>query len=55
MQQRIIDIRINLNWHYIAAQHLTKCKKVLARPIEEPAPSGMLDSLGLVPRTSSEV
>lgn len=36
------------------AQHLTKCKKVLARPIEESAPSGMLDSLGLVPRTSSE-
>ncbi|XP_050447786.1 uncharacterized protein LOC126849694 isoform X3 [Cataglyphis hispanica] len=36
------------------ARHLTKCKKVLARPIEESAPSGMLDSLGLVPRTSSE-
>ncbi|XP_072747682.1 uncharacterized protein Row isoform X2 [Anoplolepis gracilipes] len=36
------------------ARHLTKCNKVLARPIEESAPSGMLDSLGLVPKTSSE-
>ncbi|KAL6263265.1 hypothetical protein P5V15_006065 [Pogonomyrmex californicus] len=36
------------------AKHLIKCKKMSARPVEESAPSGMLDSLGLVPRTASE-
>ncbi|XP_011867897.1 PREDICTED: uncharacterized protein LOC105562025 isoform X2 [Vollenhovia emeryi] len=36
------------------AIHLMKCKKMSAHPVEESAPSGMLDSLGLVPRTASE-
>ncbi|XP_076284718.1 relative of woc [Lasioglossum baleicum] len=36
------------------ATHLVKCKKVSAYPIEDAAPSGMLDSLGLVPKAVSE-
>ncbi|XP_077271885.1 relative of woc isoform X1 [Temnothorax americanus] len=36
------------------AKHLIKCKRLSAHPVEESAPSGMLDSLGLVPRTASE-
>ncbi|XP_018407608.1 PREDICTED: uncharacterized protein LOC108783520 [Cyphomyrmex costatus] len=33
------------------ARHLIKCKKLIARPIEKSASSGMLNSLGLVPKT----
>ncbi|XP_076241418.1 relative of woc isoform X2 [Calliopsis andreniformis] len=36
------------------ATHLIKCKKVSAYPMEDPAPSGMLDSLGLVPKNTSD-
>ncbi|XP_011697131.1 PREDICTED: uncharacterized protein LOC105455472 isoform X1 [Wasmannia auropunctata] len=36
------------------ARHLIKCKKMSARFVKESASSGMLDSLGLVPRTVSE-
>lgn len=36
------------------ATHLIKCKKVSAYPMEDPAPSGMLDSLGLVPKNASD-
>ncbi|XP_078053044.1 relative of woc [Augochlora pura] len=36
------------------ATHLVKCRKVSAFPIEDAAPSGMLDSLGLVPKAVSE-
>ncbi|XP_039311217.1 uncharacterized protein LOC105200390 isoform X2 [Solenopsis invicta] len=35
------------------ARHLIKCKRLSARPVDE-STSGMLDSLGLVPRTTSE-
>ncbi|KAK9308059.1 hypothetical protein QLX08_001790 [Tetragonisca angustula] len=36
------------------ATHLIKCKKVSVYPIEDTAPSGMLNSLGLVPKNSSD-
>ncbi|XP_015432341.1 PREDICTED: uncharacterized protein LOC107188550 isoform X2 [Dufourea novaeangliae] len=36
------------------ATHLIRCKKVSAYPMEPTAPSAMLDSLGLVPKTISE-
>ncbi|XP_026830273.1 uncharacterized protein LOC105286543 isoform X4 [Ooceraea biroi] len=36
------------------ARHLIKCKTMSARPVKESAPSGMLDSLGLVPKTTEE-
>ncbi|KAK2589003.1 hypothetical protein KPH14_001852 [Odynerus spinipes] len=36
------------------ATHLVKCNKETAYPIEESAPSGMLDSLGLVPKNVSD-
>ncbi|XP_014481960.1 PREDICTED: uncharacterized protein LOC106748192 isoform X2 [Dinoponera quadriceps] len=36
------------------ATHLIKCKRISAYPVEDSTPSGMLDSLGLVPRTASE-
>ncbi|XP_012059146.1 PREDICTED: uncharacterized protein LOC105622337 [Atta cephalotes] len=35
------------------ARHLIKCKKLSARPVDE-STSGMLNSLGLVPKTASE-
>ncbi|XP_036141434.1 uncharacterized protein LOC105833640 isoform X3 [Monomorium pharaonis] len=37
------------------ARHLIKCKRLSARPVDESTSSGMLDSLGLIPRTVSEV
>ena len=36
------------------ATHLIKCKKVSAYPMEDTAPSGMLDSLGLVPKNTCD-
>ncbi|XP_053982291.1 uncharacterized protein LOC128878260 isoform X1 [Hylaeus volcanicus] len=36
------------------ATHLIKCKKVSAYPIEDTAPSGIMDSLGLVPKNVSD-
>lgn len=38
----------------IIAIHLIKCNEMTAYPIEESAPSGMLDSLGLVPKNVSD-
>lgn len=43
---------IKLNQHRVAATHLIKCKRISAYPVEDSAPSGMLDSLGLVPKTA---
>lgn len=37
------------------ATHMIKCKEETAYPVEESAPSGMLDSLGLVPRNISDM
>lgn len=36
----------------VTASHLVRCKKMSARPTEERESTGMLDSLGLVPKTS---
>ncbi|XP_025159668.1 uncharacterized protein LOC105187905 isoform X3 [Harpegnathos saltator] len=36
------------------ATHLIKCKRISAYPVENSSRSGMLDSLGLVPKTASE-
>lgn len=38
-----------------SAAHLVKCKRISAFPVENVGPSGMLDSLGLVPKSASEV
>ncbi|XP_033209365.1 uncharacterized protein LOC117168099 isoform X3 [Belonocnema kinseyi] len=38
----------------LLAAHLVKCKRVSACPVENTGPSGMLDSLGLVPKSFSE-
>ncbi|XP_012285507.1 uncharacterized protein LOC105702483 isoform X3 [Orussus abietinus] len=37
------------------ATHLIKCKRISAYPMEEPGPSGMLDSLGLVPKVVTDI
>ncbi|XP_051167778.1 uncharacterized protein LOC127285685 [Leptopilina boulardi] len=39
----------------LLAAHLVKCKRISAFPVENTSPSGMLDSLGLVPKSASEV
>lgn len=36
------------------ATHLIRCKKMSAYPVEDTAPSGMLNSLGLVPKNNSD-
>ncbi|CAK9827128.1 Pogo transposable element with ZNF domain [Anthophora retusa] len=36
------------------ATHLIKCKRVSAYPVEDTAPSGMLNSLGLVPKNNPD-
>lgn len=36
------------------ATHLIKCNKVSGYPVEDTAPSGMLNSLGLVPKNNSD-
>nr|XP_012142642.1 PREDICTED: uncharacterized protein LOC100881864 isoform X4 [Megachile rotundata] len=36
------------------ATHLMKCEKISAYPLEDTAPPGMLNSLGLVPRNTSD-
>ncbi|XP_032672689.1 uncharacterized protein LOC116844778 isoform X2 [Odontomachus brunneus] len=37
------------------ATHLIKCNRISAYPVEDSTSSGMLDSLGLVPKTAPEV
>ncbi|CAL7950827.1 unnamed protein product [Xylocopa violacea] len=55
-----LDIRMQCSCGYATtdgnqlATHLIKCKKVSAYPVQDAAPSGMLNSLGLVPKNNSD-